>query len=114
VHGPPARVDLKVMDLRVCAVDRIPRIKHLRKKPDKVRKRDVILKLNPRTDDIETVAGAEIRVTQVQNSFPIGSCITKAGIQRARRTWTSSPGTSTGWCWRTSSSGTTRRPPRGR
>jgi GH35 family endo-1,4-beta-xylanase len=47
-----------------------------------VRKRDVILKLNPRSaGDLEGVAGAEIRVIQVQNSFPIGSCINKAGIQ---------------------------------
>jgi hypothetical protein len=36
VHGPPAGVDLKVMDLRVSAVDKIPRLRHLRKKADKV------------------------------------------------------------------------------
>ncbi|GJN37565.1 hypothetical protein PR202_gb26537 [Eleusine coracana subsp. coracana] len=81
VCGPAAGVDLKVMDLRVCAVNKIPRLRHLRKKADKVRKRDVILKLNPKTDDeVESVAGAEIRVVQVQNSFPIGSCINKSGI----------------------------------
>ncbi|KAL6848229.1 hypothetical protein ACP4OV_022357 [Aristida adscensionis] len=82
VHGPPAGVDLKVMDLQVCAVNKIPRLRHLRKKTDKVRKRDVVLKFNRREDGAAaSVAGAEIRVVQVQNSFPIGSCITKAGIQ---------------------------------
>ncbi|XP_062208330.1 endo-1,4-beta-xylanase 3-like [Phragmites australis] len=81
VHGPPAGVDLKVMDLQVCAVNKIPRLRHLRKKTDKVRKRDVILKFSRRTDAAASAAGAEISVLQVQNSFPIGSCITKAGIQ---------------------------------
>jgi len=37
VHGPPAGVDLKVMDLQVCAVNKIPRLRHLRKKADRVR-----------------------------------------------------------------------------
>ncbi|KAL6627496.1 hypothetical protein ACP70R_031222 [Stipagrostis hirtigluma subsp. patula] len=81
VHGPPPGVDLKVMDLQVCAVNKIPRLRHLRKKTDRVRKRDVILKFNRREDAAASVAGAEIRVVQVENSFPIGSCITKAGIQ---------------------------------
>ncbi|RLN23899.1 uncharacterized protein C2845_PM07G03360 [Panicum miliaceum] len=82
VHGPPAGVDLKVMDLQVCAVNKIPRLRHLRKKADRVRKRDVILKLNSQAEDgVSGVAGANIQVIQVQNSFPIGSCITKAGIQ---------------------------------
>ncbi|CAO2180797.1 unnamed protein product [Urochloa humidicola] len=83
VHGPPAGVDLKVMDLQVCAVNKIPRLRHLRKKADKVRKRDVILKVSGgRAEDggVSSVAGAHIQVIQVQNSFPIGSCITKAGI----------------------------------
>jgi hypothetical protein len=29
-------VDLKVMDLQVCAVNKIPRLRHLRKKADRV------------------------------------------------------------------------------
>ncbi|KAL5227350.1 hypothetical protein ABZP36_015615 [Zizania latifolia] len=75
VHGPPAGVDLKVMDLQVFAVDKIARLRHLRKKTDKVRKRDVVLKLSRRTN------GAAIRVLQVENSFPIGACINKMAIQ---------------------------------
>jgi hypothetical protein len=40
VHGPPAGVDLKVTtDLQVCAVNKIPRLRHLRKKADKVGQR---------------------------------------------------------------------------
>ncbi|CAL4957966.1 unnamed protein product [Urochloa decumbens] len=83
VHGPAAGVDLKVMDLQVCAVNKIPRLRHLRKKADRVRKRDVILKVSGGRDadgGVSSVAGAHIQVIQVQNSFPIGSCITKAGI----------------------------------
>lgn len=36
VHGPPAGVDLKVMDLQVFGVNKIARLRHLRKKTDKV------------------------------------------------------------------------------
>ncbi|EEE53821.1 hypothetical protein OsJ_00270 [Oryza sativa Japonica Group] len=75
VHGPPAGVDLKVMDLQVFAVNKIARLRHLRKKTDKVRKRDVVLKLGRRT------GGTAIRVVQVENSFPIGACINKTAIQ---------------------------------
>nr|CAB3476396.1 unnamed protein product [Digitaria exilis] len=81
VHGPPAGVDLKVMDLQVSAVNKIPRLRHLRKKADK---RDVVLKLSSKAEEdggVSSVAGAHIQVIQVQNSFPIGSCITKAGLQ---------------------------------
>uniref|UniRef100_J3KW60 GH10 domain-containing protein n=1 Tax=Oryza brachyantha TaxID=4533 RepID=J3KW60_ORYBR len=75
VHGPPTGVDLKVMDLQVFAVNKIARLRHLRKKTDKVRKRDVVLKLGRQT------GGAAIRVVQVENSFPIGACINKTAIQ---------------------------------
>uniref|UniRef100_M8CZM5 Uncharacterized protein n=1 Tax=Aegilops tauschii TaxID=37682 RepID=M8CZM5_AEGTA len=85
VHGPPAGVDIKVMDMRVCAVDKIARLRHLRKKTDKVRKRDVVLKFSRPSEDgadaAEAVNGASIRVVQVENSFPIGACISKSSIQ---------------------------------
>ncbi|KAF7020537.1 LOW QUALITY PROTEIN: hypothetical protein CFC21_033618, partial [Triticum aestivum] len=42
-RGAPAGVDVKVMDLQVFATDRKARFKKLRKKTDKVRKRDVVL-----------------------------------------------------------------------
>jgi hypothetical protein len=82
VHGPPAGVDIKVMDLRVCAVDRVARLRHLRKKTDKVRKRDVVLKFNPSdAAAAASVNGASIRVVQVDNAVPIGACICKSAIQ---------------------------------
>ncbi|KAM0832827.1 hypothetical protein ACQ4PT_064650 [Festuca glaucescens] len=87
VHGPPAGVDIKVMDLRVCAVNRVARLRHLRKKTDKVRKRDVVLKFKPRSsadgNDAEAVSvnGASIRVVQVDNAVPIGACISKSAVQ---------------------------------
>ncbi|XP_047057913.1 endo-1,4-beta-xylanase 1-like [Lolium rigidum] len=89
VHGPPAGVDIKVMDLRVCAVNRIARLRHLRKKTDKVRKRDVVLKFKPRSEDganddaaaAVSVNGASIRVVQVDNAVPIGACISKSAVQ---------------------------------
>ncbi|XP_047057914.1 endo-1,4-beta-xylanase 1-like [Lolium rigidum] len=89
VHGPPAGVDIKVMDLRVCAVNRIARLRHLRKKTDKVRKRDVVLKFKQRSEDgandddaaAVRVNGASIRVVQVDNAVPIGACISKSAVQ---------------------------------
>ncbi|CAN6333286.1 unnamed protein product [Urochloa humidicola] len=68
VHGAPAGVDVKVMDLRIIATDRKARFSHLKDKTDKVRKRDVVLKFG-------SVAGASVRVVQLDNAFPFGSCI---------------------------------------
>lgn len=39
VHGPPAGVDIKVTGMQVRAVNKIPRLRHLRKKADKVGQR---------------------------------------------------------------------------
>ncbi|RLN22255.1 hypothetical protein C2845_PM07G15040 [Panicum miliaceum] len=74
VHGAPAGVDVKVMDLRIIATDRKARFKHLKDKTDKVRKRDVVLKLGG-------AAGTSVRVVQLDNSFPLGSCINGEVIQ---------------------------------
>jgi GH35 family endo-1,4-beta-xylanase len=69
VHGAPAGVDVKVMDLRIIATDRKARFSHLKEKTDKVRKRDVVLKFGG------LPAGASVRVVQLDNAFPLGSCI---------------------------------------
>ncbi|PAN47836.1 hypothetical protein PAHAL_9G307700 [Panicum hallii] len=74
VHGPPAGVDVKVMDLRIIATDRKARFRHLKDKTDKVRKRDVVLKLGG-------APGASVRVVQLDNGFPLGSCINGEVIQ---------------------------------
>ncbi|CAD6256213.1 unnamed protein product [Miscanthus lutarioriparius] len=45
VQGPDAGVDLMVAGLQVFPVDRKARVKHLKRLTDKVRKRDVVLKV---------------------------------------------------------------------
>ncbi|XP_022681106.1 uncharacterized protein LOC101771993 isoform X2 [Setaria italica] len=70
VHGAPAGVDVKVMDLRIIATDRKARFSHLKDKTDKVRKRDVLLRCASAAS-----AGASVRVVQLDNAFPLGSCI---------------------------------------
>ncbi|EAY97420.1 hypothetical protein OsI_19350 [Oryza sativa Indica Group] len=81
VHGAPAGVDVKVMDLQVYATDRKARLTQLKEQTDKVRKRDVILNLGGGA----TMAGASIRVAQLlENRFPFGSCINKTAIRNPK------------------------------
>lgn len=75
VHGAPAGVDVKVMDLRIVATDPKARFGYLKDKTDKVRKRDVVVKLSG------AAAGASVRVVQLDSAFPIGSCINGTVIQ---------------------------------
>ncbi|CAL5036748.1 unnamed protein product [Urochloa decumbens] len=74
VHGAPAGVDVKVMDLGIIAADRKARFSYLKDKTDKVRKRDVVVKLGG-------APGASVRVVQLDNGFPLGSCINGEVIQ---------------------------------
>ncbi|KAG0533104.1 hypothetical protein BDA96_04G163700 [Sorghum bicolor] len=76
VHGAPAGVDVKVMDLRIIATDRKARFRYLKDKTDKVRKRDVVVKVGGGAP-----AGAPVRVVQLDSAFPIGSCINGTVIQ---------------------------------
>ncbi|CAM0957212.1 unnamed protein product [Alopecurus aequalis] len=76
VQGAPAGVDVKVMDLRVFATDRKARFKQLIEKTDKARKRDVVLKLG-----VARGAAASVRVVQMDNTFPFGTCINTSVIQ---------------------------------
>lgn len=75
VHGAPAGVDVKVMDLRIIATDRKARFSYLKDRTDKVRKRDVVVKVDG------APAGAAVRVVQLDSAFPIGSCINGTVIQ---------------------------------
>nr|CAH60862.1 endo-1,4-beta-xylanase [Hordeum vulgare] len=75
VQGAPAGVDVKVMDLRVFHADRKARFTQLKDKTDKARKRDVVLKLGAAT------GAARVRVVQLDNSFPFGTCINTTVIQ---------------------------------
>uniref|UniRef100_A0A2P2JG32 Uncharacterized protein LOC105630790 n=2 Tax=Rhizophora mucronata TaxID=61149 RepID=A0A2P2JG32_RHIMU len=78
VQGPAPGVDLMVAGLQIFPVDRETRFKHLRKLADKIRKRDVILKFS--RGDSSWLVGCFVRVTQTQNSFPFGSCISRTNI----------------------------------
>ncbi|KAG8046208.1 hypothetical protein GUJ93_ZPchr0008g12912 [Zizania palustris] len=77
VQGAAAGVDVKVMDLQIFATDRRARFRKLRKKTDKVRKRDVVLKFG----GAASISGASIRVMQMDSSFPFGACINGGVIQ---------------------------------
>ncbi|XP_040380396.1 endo-1,4-beta-xylanase 1-like [Oryza brachyantha] len=81
VHGAPAGVDVKVMDLRVFAEDRKARFKQLREKTDKVRKRDVVLKFGGAAGVAASMSGATVRVVQMDAAFPLGTCINGSVIQ---------------------------------
>uniref|UniRef100_A0ACD5TR08 Uncharacterized protein n=1 Tax=Avena sativa TaxID=4498 RepID=A0ACD5TR08_AVESA len=80
VQGAPAGVDVRVMDLQVFATDRKARFKKLKKKTDKVRRRDVVLKFAD-AGASSAVSGASIRVMQMDTSFAFGACINPAVIQ---------------------------------
>ncbi|EES00361.1 uncharacterized protein LOC8061351 [Sorghum bicolor] len=79
VQGAPPGVDVKVMDLQVFATDRKARFRKLRKKTDKVRKRDVVLNFGSAA--ASGISGASIRVMQMDSSFPFGTCINTNVIQ---------------------------------
>ncbi|XP_052157115.1 endo-1,4-beta-xylanase 3-like [Oryza glaberrima] len=83
VHGAPAGVDVKLMDLRVFAADRKARFRHLKEKTDKVRKRDVVLKFSggAGVEATASIPGAAVRVVQMDNVFPLGTCINGSVIQ---------------------------------
>ncbi|KAF3787857.1 Endo-1-4-beta-xylanase A [Nymphaea thermarum] len=78
IQGPAPGVDLMVAGLQIFPVDRQARFKHLKKQIDKVRKRDVILKFT--SSDSDGLSGTVVRVKQIQNSFPFGTCIGRSNI----------------------------------
>ncbi|CAL4918340.1 unnamed protein product [Urochloa decumbens] len=86
VQGPDAGVDLMVAGLQVFPVDRKARVKHLKRLTDKVRKRDVVLKVTGGDGAAAAAAGndassgVEVRVRQVSNSFPLGACIMRTNM----------------------------------
>uniref|UniRef100_A0ACD5WC07 Uncharacterized protein n=1 Tax=Avena sativa TaxID=4498 RepID=A0ACD5WC07_AVESA len=87
VQGPDAGLDLMVAGFQVFPVDRKARAKHLRKLTDKVRKRDVVVKLTgadggavKKQGATEGDCGVEVRVRQTSNSFPLGACIMRTNM----------------------------------
>ncbi|KAL2894927.1 Anti-sigma-I factor RsgI6 [Bienertia sinuspersici] len=75
VQGPVSGVDLMLGSLQIFAVDRQARFKHLRRQTDKIRKRDVVLKVTG-----DSTFGSFVKVRQIQNSFPFGTCINRTNI----------------------------------
>ncbi|XP_021888823.1 uncharacterized protein LOC110807853 isoform X1 [Carica papaya] len=78
VQGPASGVDLMVAGLQIFPVDRKARFKYLRSKTDKIRKRDVILKFSGSKGG--SSLGKLVKVRQSQNSFPLGSCISRTSL----------------------------------
>lgn len=79
VQGPSLGVDLMVAGLHIFPVDRKARFDNLKQKTDKVRKRDVILKFPG--IDVGNAPNTIVKIRQLQNSFPFGSCISRSNIE---------------------------------
>jgi GH35 family endo-1,4-beta-xylanase len=79
VQGPPSGVDIRVMGLQICAVDRKARFEYLKEKSDKVRKRDIVLKFQGL--NAANVLGSALRIQQTENSFAFGSCLNRSNIE---------------------------------
>ncbi|GAB2293717.1 Glycoside hydrolase, 10 [Dionaea muscipula] len=78
IQGPGSGVDLMVAGLQIFAVKRQARFRHLNKQIDKIRKRDVSLKFAGSAGGVSL--GCPVKVRQISNSFPIGSCINRTNI----------------------------------
>ncbi|KAJ6685758.1 hypothetical protein OIU79_015721 [Salix purpurea] len=82
VQGPASGVDLLVSGLQIFPVNRQVRFKYLKKQIDKIRKRDIILKFS-RPESSNTVRNS-VKVRQIKNSFPLGSCVTRTGMDNEK------------------------------
>ncbi|GKB26906.1 glycosyl hydrolase family 10 protein [Tanacetum coccineum] len=78
IQGPAAGISFMVAGLQIFAVDRQARFRHLKRQTDLIRKRDVTLKFL--TPDSSTMHSTTVIVKQTQNSFPIGTCISRTNI----------------------------------
>ncbi|MED6130733.1 Glycoside hydrolase, 10 [Stylosanthes scabra] len=79
IQGPASGVDLMIAGLEIFPVDRQARFRYLRRQTDKVRKRDVILKFSGQ-EQLVSGLGTLVKVRQIENDFPIGSCINRTNI----------------------------------
>ncbi|XAR48453.1 Endo-1,4-beta-xylanase [Bertholletia excelsa] len=77
VQGPAPGIDMLIAGLHIFPVDRQARFRYLEIQTDQLRKRDVILKLSGSDCSL---FGTFVKVRQVQNSFPIGSCVNRTNI----------------------------------
>lgn len=75
IQGPSPSVDLMVAGLQIFPVDRRARLRYLRTQTDKIRRRDITLKFSGSSS-----SGTFIKVRQMKNSFPFGTCISRTNI----------------------------------
>ncbi|KAL2894892.1 Anti-sigma-I factor RsgI6 [Bienertia sinuspersici] len=75
IQGPGSGVDLMLGSLQIFAVDRLARFKHLRRQTDKIRKRDVVLKVTG-----DSTVGSFVNIRQTKNSFPFGTCLNRTNL----------------------------------
>ncbi|XP_057856953.1 endo-1,4-beta-xylanase 3 isoform X1 [Cryptomeria japonica] len=78
VQGPSPGVDLMVAGLQIFAVDGKARFEHLKKQTQKLRMRDVILKISGQ--EVKKCPGLCVKVKQTSNSFALGTCINRSSI----------------------------------
>ncbi|XP_015885111.3 endo-1,4-beta-xylanase 1 [Ziziphus jujuba] len=78
VQGPAAGINLMLAGLQIFPVDRQARFRYLRKQTDMIRKRDVVLKFSGL--DSTSFLGTLVKVRQIKNSFPFGSCMNRTNI----------------------------------
>lgn len=79
VQGPSPGVDLMVAGLQIFPVDPKARFEHLKKQTEKLRMRDVILKISG-GPMLNRLCGFSVKVKQTYNSFPLGSCINRSSL----------------------------------
>ncbi|ONK58117.1 uncharacterized protein A4U43_C09F8300 [Asparagus officinalis] len=78
VQGASPGVDVMLAGLQIFPVDRKARFRHLKHQTDKVRKRDVTIKISG--SGTESLLGTFVKVRQIKNSFPFGSCIMRTNM----------------------------------
>ncbi|XP_027190073.1 endo-1,4-beta-xylanase 1-like [Cicer arietinum] len=76
IQGPASGVDLMVAGVQIFPVNRQARFRYLKKQTDKIRKRDVTLKFS----GLDSCEYTFVKVRQILNDFPIGSCINRTNI----------------------------------
>ncbi|XP_071710080.1 endo-1,4-beta-xylanase 1-like [Rutidosis leptorrhynchoides] len=77
-QGPAPGVSFMVGGFQIFAVDRCARFKQLKQQTDKIRKHDITLKFS--SSESSSMHGAMVKIKQINNSFPIGSCISRSNI----------------------------------
>lgn len=78
VQGPAPGIGFMVAGFQIFAVDRRARFRQLKQQTDKIRKRDITLKFS--SSDSSSMHGTMVKIKQIQNSFPIGSCISRTNL----------------------------------